>query len=140
MIERLADKHNLTPLGDATHWRKGMVGGSDDHGGLFIARAHTCSHQGEDLDLFLDAVRKGKTWAEGEHGGPLTMAHSLYGVAHSFYRERFGERRRSATPFVSALLDRFFNLGTDKGSFVEKIRLFVLKNLPEKRSITGAQL
>ncbi|MDK9716578.1 MAG: glycosyltransferase [Trichlorobacter sp.] len=133
LIERLADKHNLAPLGDEPH-RKGVVGGSDDHGGLFIARAHTCSHHGEDLDAFLDAVREGGTWAEGEHGGPLTMAHSLYGVAHSFYRERFGERRRSATPFVSVLLDRFFNLGTDKGSFVEKIRLFVLKNLPEKRS------
>lgn len=133
LIERLADKHNLAPLGDEPH-RKGVVGGSDDHGGLFIARAHTCSHHGEDLDAFLGAVREGRTWAEGEHGGPLTMAHSLYGVAHSFYRERFGERRRSTTPFVSALLDRFFNLGTDKGSFVEKIRLFVLKNLPEKRS------
>ncbi|SJZ65243.1 Glycosyltransferase involved in cell wall bisynthesis [Trichlorobacter thiogenes] len=133
LIERLADKHNLTPLGDEPY-RKGVVGGSDDHGGLFIARAHTCSRRGEDLDAFLDAVREGGTWAEGEHGGPLTMAHSLYGVAHNFYRERFGERRRSATPFVSALLDRFFNLGTDKGSFVEKIRLFVLKNLPEKRS------
>lgn len=31
------------------------------------------------------------------------------------------------------MLDRFFNLGNDKGSFVEKIRLFVLKNLPEGR-------
>ncbi len=133
IVERLAEQHRITPTGP-TPWQKGMVGGSDDHGGLFIARAHTCSHRGEDLDTFLDAVRQGSTWAEGEHGGPLTMAHSLYGVAHSFYRERFGERRRSATPFVSALLDRFFNLGTDKGSFVEKIRLFVLKNLPEKRS------
>ena len=35
------------------------------------------------------------------------------------------------------MLDGFFNLGTDKGSFVEKIRLFVLKNLPVSRDYTG---
>lgn len=133
LLERLADKHGLTPSGSIP-WRKGVVGGSDDHGGLFIARSHTCSEEGATLESFIDAVRTGRTWAEGHDGGPLTMAHSLYGVAHSFYLERFGGRRRSATPFVSALLDRFFDLGSDKGSFIEKIRLFVLKNLPETRS------
>ncbi len=132
LMERLADKHPELPVGP-TPWLKGVVGGSDDHGGLFIARAHTCSHQGDTPESFAAAVAGRQTWADGEDGGPLTMAHSLYGIAHSFYRERFGERRRSSTPFVSALLDRFFNVGTDKGSFVEKIRLFVLKNLPEKK-------
>lgn len=133
LIGRLADKHNLAPMGE-TPWRKGVVGGSDDHGGLFIARAHTCSFRGETLDAFMASIQERQTWADGEDGGPLTMAHSLYGVAHSFYRERFGERRRSSTPFVSALLDRFFNLGNDKSSLMEKIRLFVLKNLPEKKT------
>ncbi len=131
-IERLANRYNMTPTG-TTPWLKGVVGGSDDHGGLFIARAHTCSFQGETVDDFVAAVKDRQTWVEGSDGGPLTMAHSLYGVAHSFYRERFGERRRSSTPFVSALLDRFFNLGSEKESLVEKIRLFVLKNLPEKQ-------
>lgn len=132
VMERLADQHGLTPVGSKP-WRKGTVAGSDDHGGLFIARAHTATLDGKNVEAFISAVQAGNSWAEGEHGGPLTMAHSLYGVAHSFYRERFGERRRSATPFIGALLDRFFNLGNDKGSFVEKIRLFVLKNLPEGR-------
>ncbi len=133
IMERLADKHGIAP-GSPTPWLKGIVGGSDDHGGLFIARAHTCAQAGATLPEFLTAIQNGRSWADGQHGGPLTMAHSLYGVAHSFYRERFGERRRTATPFVSALLDRFFNLGPAKGSFVEKIRLFVLKNLPESGS------
>jgi glycosyltransferase involved in cell wall biosynthesis len=130
-IERLVEKHNLMPYG-ALSWQKGMVGGSDDHGGLFIARAHTSTYRGKSVDDFIAAVREGDSWADGEDGGPLTMAHSLYGIAHSFYRERFGDRRRSSTPFISALLDRFFNLGTDKGLFIEKIRLFILKNLPER--------
>lgn len=136
VINRLSDKYNLQPYG-ATPWVKGVVGGSDDHGGLFIARAHTTVYDTPTVDGFINAIRNGDSWADGEDGGALTMAHSLYGIAHSFYRERFGERRRGSTPFVSALLDRFFNIGADKASFVEKIRLFILKNLPASRNHTG---
>lgn len=136
VIERLANKYDLQPYG-AAPWVKGVVGGSDDHGGLFIARAHTTAYNSATIDSFIDAVRSGDSWADGEDGGPLTMAHSLYGIAHCFYRERLGDRRHGATPFVSALLDRFFNIGTDKGSFVDKIRLFILKNLPASRNHNG---
>ena len=136
VINRLADTHNLQPYG-CTPWIKGMVGGSDDHGGLFIARAHTTVYDTPTVDGFIDAIKNGDSWADGDDGGPLTMAHSLYGVAHSFYRERLGQRRSGATPFVSALLDRFFNLGEEKGSFLDKVRLFILKNLPASRNHTG---
>ncbi len=131
-IDRLADRHSLHPYG-VTPWKKGFVGGSDDHGGLFIARAHTTVHQADSLPGFLHAVGTGGSWADGEDGGPLTMAHSMYGIAYSFYKERFGERRRSATPFVGALLDRFFDLGSERTSVIDKIRLFILKNLPDSR-------
>jgi glycosyltransferase involved in cell wall biosynthesis len=136
VMERLANRYNLQPYG-ATPWVKGVVGGSDDHGGLFIARAHTTVYDTPTVGSFITAIRNGDSWADGEDGGPLTMAHSLYGIAHSFYRERLGQRRRGATPFVSALLDRFFNIGEDKGSFIDKIRLFILKNLPASRSHSG---
>jgi glycosyltransferase involved in cell wall biosynthesis len=136
VINRLADKYDLQPYG-STPWVKGVVGGSDDHGGLFIARAHTTVYDAPTIDGFIAAIRDGESWADGEDGGALTMAHSLYGIAHCFYRERLGERRRGATPFVSALLDRFFNIGADKGSFIEKVRLFILKNLPASRNHTG---
>ena len=135
-MDRLADRHDLRPYG-AKPWLKGEVGGSDDHGGLFIARAHTCSKLGGSVDGFVSSVMTGDSWEAGDDGGPLTMAHSLYGIAFSFYKERFGERRSSSTPFISALLDRFFSLGTDKSSFVEKVRLFILKNLPDSRKTAG---
>ncbi len=136
VIERLANKYDVQPYG-ATPWTKGIVGGSDDHGGLFIARAHTTVYDTPTIDSFVDAVRSGDSWADGEDGGPLTMAHSLYGVAHSFYRERLGQKRRGATPFVTALLDRFFNVGAERGSFIDKIRLFILKNLPVSQNHAG---
>ncbi len=132
-MERLAEKHGLAPFGDSPH-QKGMVGGSDDHGSLFIARAHTSAQGAASVEQFIASVLAGETVAAGENGGPLTMAHSLYGIAHSFYKERIGTRRRSSTPFVSALLDRFFNLGPDRGSLIDKIRLFIRKNLPDSSS------
>ena len=39
-LTRLANKHDLAPNGPIP-WRKSMASGSDDHGGLFIARTHT---------------------------------------------------------------------------------------------------
>jgi glycosyltransferase involved in cell wall biosynthesis len=136
VIERLANTHDIEPYG-ATPWLKGIVGGSDDHGGLFIARAHTTIYDTPTVDAFIDGIRNGDSWADGEDGGPLTMAHSLYGIAHSFYRERLGLRRRGSTPFISALLDRFFNIGEDKGTFLDKMRLFIRKNLPVSTDHTG---
>ena len=136
VIERLSNKYNLPPYGP-TPWSKGIIGGSDDHGGLFIAQAHTTVYDAPTIEEYINGIRLGNSWADGEDGGPLTMAHSLYGIAHSFYRERLGQRRRGATPFISALLDRFFNIGNDKGSLIDKIRLFILKNLPASRDHRG---
>jgi glycosyltransferase involved in cell wall biosynthesis len=130
LMLKLADKHDLQPYGEFPYV-KGMVGGSDDHGSLFIARAHTEADDCPTLGEFIAKVAGGSSRAAGEDGGPLTMAHSLYGIGFNFYKERFGDRRRSSTPFVSALLDRFFNLGPERSSLVGKLRLFLLKNLPE---------
>ena len=135
-LERLANRHDIHPYG-ATPWIKGMVGGSDDHGGLFISRAHTAVDGADTLDAFIKGIMEGKSRAEGDDGGPLTMAHSMYGIAYSFYRERFGERRRSSTPFISALMNRFFNVGSARETFIEKIRLFILKNIPESLDYRG---
>jgi len=130
LMMKLADKHNLRPFGEFP-FAKGIVGGSDDHGSLFIARAYTEADDCPSVGEFIAKVAGGLSRAAGEDGGPLTMAHSLYGIGFNFYKERFGDRRRSSTPFVSALLDRFFNLGPDRSSLVGKLRLFLLKNLPE---------
>ena len=39
-FEEIASRHSITPLGDAP-WIKGFTGGSDDHSGVFIAKAYT---------------------------------------------------------------------------------------------------
>ncbi|AJE03130.1 glycosyltransferase [Geobacter pickeringii] len=129
-LAHLAEKHGLEPMG-AEPWRKGMVGGSDDHGGLFIARAHTAASRGETLTEFMTEVLDRRSWAEGEDGDALTLAHSIYGIGYSFYRERLKGGSNRATPFVNALLKKFFDSGAEPLSLMEKIRFFVRKNLPE---------
>lgn len=128
VIGRLSDIHRLEPYGERP-WVKGMVGGSDDHGGFFVARAHTASRKGKTSAEFLASVAGRETWAEGEDGGPLTLAHSIYGIGYSFYRRRFGGAGASS-PFVKALLNRFFIPG-ERMSLVDRIKFFVRKNMPE---------
>lgn len=129
-INRLADRHNLEPVGDLP-WCKAKVGGSDDHSGFFIARAHTVAPEGKTPRDFISSVTCGKSLAAGEDGDPLTLAHSLYGIAHSFCRSRFNSRKAGPTPFIKVLLNNYFDAGNERLSLRDKIRFFIRKNLPE---------
>ena len=40
----------------------------------------------------MDGIQRGLSRAEGDDGGLLTMAHSLYGIGYSFYRERLSSK------------------------------------------------
>ncbi len=129
-IAFLAHKHDMKPWGD-TPWHKAKVGGSDDHSGLFIGSAHTVATEGATLRDFIGAIAGRQSWAAGEDGDALTLAHSLYGISYSYYRERFSAKVEGSTPFIKALLHRFFSDGEERLSFVDKIKFFVQKNLPE---------
>jgi glycosyltransferase involved in cell wall biosynthesis len=129
-MEFLANKHDISPSG-TTPWRKAMVGGSDDHSGLFIGRAHTVVSNGDTLGAYIGGIRARVSQAAGEDGGPLTLAHSIYGIAYSFYRERFKSRVGNSVPFIRALVDRFFDVAPPRASLLERIKLFVRKNIPE---------
>lgn len=128
-IERLSEKHGIAAAGPEP-WIKGRVGGSDDHGGLFIGRAWTSAQRGATPSEFLDAVFGRETWADGEDGDALTLAHSLYGIAYNFYRERLDGGTNRSTPFVNALLNGMFETGR-KMTLPERLRLFLRRNLPE---------
>jgi glycosyltransferase involved in cell wall biosynthesis len=87
IIERLANKHNITPWGD-TPWMKAIVGGSDDHSGLNAGETFTCfPTHGKPLvnispnDL-IHAIRYRETSPDGAHGGPITLAHAIVKLMH----------------------------------------------------------
>src|SRR5467141_4377388 len=73
-IDKLADRHNLVP----THpepWQKTFTGGSDDHGGKFIASACTETPSADSAEKFLAHVRAGTCSAQGNGGTPLALSH-----------------------------------------------------------------
>jgi glycosyltransferase involved in cell wall biosynthesis len=103
-IETLANKHDIMPIGDEPH-KKFLVGGSDDHGGLFIGSCYTevnikeMTKQG-----LMEGIRKGQTKPVGENFGSLTLAHQIGSVANQYYLSKHGDESQEAV-----ILNRLFN-------------------------------
>lgn len=67
--------------------RYALVGGSDDHGGLAIARAFT-SYRGErSIAGLRAAIRERRTVPSGLHGTAETLSHNVYGVLGGYLRD-----------------------------------------------------
>lgn len=102
-IERLADKHGIEPVG-AEPWKKSLTGGSDDHGGLYIASAHTVTPPSVGVIDFLNHLRAGRHEPGGCGGTSIRLANSLYRIAHSYYSSRFLGRSKTDTTVLGAML------------------------------------
>ena len=80
-IARWADRHGIEPIGPEPH-RKSLVGASDDHAALSIARAFTACPDAQDWRAFLSAIDQGLSEPHGEAGTAVSLAASAYGVAY----------------------------------------------------------
>jgi glycosyltransferase involved in cell wall biosynthesis len=104
-IGRLAQRHGIEPVGP-TPWRKGLVSGSDDHSGLYIASSHTEVEGAGDVAGFLAGVGSRRAAVHCRSSTPKCYAHKLYSVAYQFYRERFCLDRRGSKDILLQVLDR----------------------------------
>lgn len=128
-IQLLANKHGIEPHGEQP-WIKGIVGGSDDHGSLFIAKAYTEAEASSPHE-FLDRVGNRLSHAQGEHGGFQTLAHSIYGIKYSFCKDKYDRHGAKEQPFVRAIINKFLAVEPQKLSLLEQARLFYRKILPD---------
>ncbi|MBN2161968.1 MAG: glycosyltransferase [Pontiellaceae bacterium] len=87
-ISELSDKHGIKPVG-LEPWNKTLTGGSDDHGGLYIASAHTVTPHAPSVIDFLEFIREGQHEPGGVGGTSVRLANSLYRIAYSYYKDRF---------------------------------------------------
>lgn len=87
-IENLAERHRLEPLGP-TPWVKTFTGGSDDHGGFYIATTYTRTPPAATVSDYLAHLRAGRHEPGGETGSSLRLVQSLYSIAHEYYRRQF---------------------------------------------------
>ncbi len=133
VIHQLADKHKLTPWGKEP-WIKGMVGGSDDHGGLFIAQTYTKANSGS-LKEFLDSIKERRSEADGGDGDHLTLAHGVYSIGYKFFKEKFESGNNRSLFFVKTLMNSVFSTTKQEElSKLEKFRFFIKKILPDSKN------
>ena len=128
--EILANRHKIAYYSDSP-WQKSTVGGSDAHSSLFIARSYTVSPDGETIKKFISSIDKHKSWAEGEDGDTLTLAHSIYEIGYRFYTERVPSAKARSLPYIKFLLNKFFNTKPVKIPVGEKIKFFIRKTIPK---------
>jgi len=124
-IEELAERHNLEP----THrepWKKILIGGSDDHGGQFIASAYTETPPADSVETFLGQVRTGHCEAHGHGGTPLALSHGFYNTVGCFVQDRFHEKLGPSAALVEQMFSRFME-GRDPTEFTvsEKVGFIV---------------
>ncbi len=121
-IERLANIHNIAPKGP-TPWLKSVVGGSDDHAGINPGQTWTEFELGDQTicaNAMVDSIRARNSRPDGQHGGPVTIAHSILKLLYEGASQRKGKRGKSVSiggP-IQSLLKLVF--GADKVSLGKK--------------------
>jgi len=114
-IEKFAERHDLQP----THreaWKKTLVGGSDDHGGKFIASAFTETPAADSAEKFLAHLRAGDCEAHGEGGTPLALSHGFYNTVALFVQDHFHEKLGPSAALIEQMFSRFME-GRDPTEF-----------------------
>ncbi len=123
-IAELSDRHHLQPYGPEP-WKKILTGGSDDHGGLFIARAYTETGSAAATPAeFLEAVMRGDAGPRGESGSPQTLASGIYSTAHHFIRDYLNRKAPLTAELSSKMFERFLaGQNPTAFSFGEKVNI-----------------
>jgi len=132
-IWRLAELHDIDP-GYPQPWRKNLIGGSDDHGALYIATTYTLVDGANALDEFLDGMENGASRALGASSTPRTMARTLYSIAYQYYKHRFGIDRFLDKDVTLRVIDRFLEPGKQSQVGLGfKLRTRLVRRLTRRR-------
>lgn len=105
-IDEFANRQGIAP----THpepWRKIFTAGSDDHGGVFLASAHTETPPAASVAEFLAHLRAGRCTLVGKGGTPLALSHGFYNTLSRFVEDRFTEKLGPSAGLVSQMFSRF---------------------------------
>ena len=114
-IDVFAERHHLAPT-HAEPWKKILVGGSDDHGGIFVGSAFTETPLAKTPDEFLEHIRAGRCLPHGAGGTPLALSHGFYNTLSRFIQDRFTEKLGPSAGLVEKMFSRFME-GLDPTEF-----------------------
>ena len=117
-INVLANRHSIAPT-HAEPWKKILVGGSDDHGGRFVASAFTETPGAKSAEEFLELIRNGHCTPCGQGGTPLILSHGFYNTVACFIQDRFDEKLGPGGALLEKMFSRFME-GRDPTEFTLK--------------------
>ncbi|MGD9149988.1 MAG: glycosyl transferase, partial [Desulfobacterales bacterium] len=135
-VYRLADKHALFPT-SSEPWKKNLIGGSDDHSALNIARAFTEVTQADSVDSFLQGIDSGRATVISQPSSPQNMARNLYSIAYQFYRNKLGLGNYAPSDGVLKFIDRCLRADCDAHSGFFK-KLHVLRQYRRQKKIAAS--
>jgi len=124
-IRALAEKHRLEPVGREP-WKKGRVGGSNDHCGLYAGQVWTEVAGAKDAESFLRGVMEGRGTAHGAGGDPARFVNGLFHILFEFVREKVGKRAPRGSELLLRIVNRFLaGENPVEVSFLDKARYAV---------------
>jgi glycosyltransferase involved in cell wall biosynthesis len=135
-IENLSEKHKIEPS-FPDPWQKILIGGSDDHSGLNIARTYTRIGGEATLNDLMKGIKSGLTEVLGQASTPLTMAHNLYSIAYQFYRNRLNLSRHADKDRLLRFLDRSLCPECETESNLMSKVYFFFRYRGKNRSVEG---
>jgi glycosyltransferase involved in cell wall biosynthesis len=131
-INRLSEKHHISPLFDGPH-EKRIFGGSDDHSGLNITRTHTEIKEGAVADFYVDRMLQPNLKVHIRPASPETMAHNIYSIAWQFYRSKFSLEQYAGKDALIRFLDRsLLSVNTDDHRILSRVYFFFNKRHHKK--------
>jgi glycosyltransferase involved in cell wall biosynthesis len=101
----MADRHGLEPAGP-TPWVKAVTGGSDDHGGFYIATTYTETPAAASVEELLAHLRTGASVPGGASGSTRRLTRSLYAIGDDYCQGRFAAGNDPFQRTLAALAGR----------------------------------
>lgn len=129
-IEAFSNKYNMEPVGQEP-WKKGIIGGSDDHSSLNIARTYTEVKGVSDIKGFLRGVGSGCSIPESCASTPKTFARNLYSIAYQFYKSKFNLDRYSNDELLLRFLEKTLTGNSGTESIYKKLRGYIGYQRPD---------
>lgn len=129
-MNELCNIYDMCPYGPEP-WIKGIIGGSDDHSSLNIARTYTKVEGADNITGFLSKVRAGKSEACGVASTPKTMARNLYSIAYQFYNSKFRIAKYSNDELLLRFAEKALKKNEDNESIYKKLRGYIGYQRPE---------
>ncbi|MGC8769039.1 glycosyltransferase [Calditerrivibrio sp.] len=128
-FDDLLNKHNLKLT--KYNWEKGFTGGSDDHAGLLMGKAYTCSDFANNRETFIQALKDRKTLGLGTSADFYTLAFNIYKISYDY------SQKSNLIQMTGGLMgDIISSIATrKKDSFLKKLKLRKLKNKSEINKI-----